>query len=324
MVYIVLSLCIFFTLLWGAGLLFSVKSDGQRAVWIPVAGLLCFAYFTFSTTTAAQHAKNFPHRLVTDSYLTVESSVGEGMTSEEVSGHLGEPVPDDVELPPLAENNIGYPPEVSGRLRGERHVDAVPARMVIKITGEASKANLRRGEGLGASAADEKNGLMKLDLVLTENENTAQFLEGEHWEYTDDMTAEEVAQALGAAIDEHPSWTAEASPENDPETIIIRPELEENGGVICNDVCTAQIMTGPNEAVSARSYVDGEPRNFYGGDKEYFVHVWYEEGVLLDADFSTADRMVIAGYIDNELVGLAQNGGIPMPPKEEDATPAPQ
>jgi hypothetical protein len=90
--------------------------------------------------------------------------------------------------------------------------------------------------------------------------------------------------------------------------VIIKPALEANKASACNEACSVQVLTGPNSAVKVRGINDGSEMKFRGGEDEIFAKIWFEEGILMDADFSTADKIVIAGYIAGELVGKVQSG----------------
>ena len=161
---------------------------------------------------------------------------------------------------------------------------------------------------------------MGLTIVLVENENETRIVEGEHWNYEDDMTAEDVAKKIAEAIDATDAWAAEGSTDDEPTMVTITPALEANYGTACNDgKCTVQIAAAsePEEegapldvtgAVRIRSRSDGKPADFRGGEDETFVKIWQEDGVLLDGDFSTDNRMIIAGFIKGELVGKTHSG----------------
>ena len=328
--YLVLLICAVYAALWAAGLLFSLRSDGQKAIWIPALGLLLFLGGTAQSALYVQAAMQNPPRLNEANYTRIQL----GMTPDEVSALLGTPQPDDREFN-LQEFSLVTPREVSGRLRGARQADARDARLIIKISGEPSEANLRKGEGLGAPATYERGGLMGLDLMLVENGNEVHFIEGTDWNYEDNMTAEDVAKKLGELIDAHPSWVAVGSPEEDPNAIIITPELEDNKGSACNEVCAGRVVSSETitegegdkaqqkpvatNAVKVRGVVDGSQQKFVGGEDEALVKYWFEDGVLMDADFSTGDRLVIGGFIDNKLVGIVQSG-IALPAPTADAT----
>ncbi len=325
MAYLLLAFAAFYTLLWAAGLLLTLKSDGERNLPVPVIGLLMFLGLSGYVGMAANEAMNNPPKVTADNF----GKLSTGMSLDDVKGVLGEPAPADKDFD-LASYRISFPEPVTRRLRGGmKHADRIEANVKLKIVGEPSKANLRRGEGLGAPANAERGGLMGLTLVLTENENETRIVEGEHWTYEDDMSAEDVAKKIAEAIDATEAWSAEGSTDDEPTMVTITPALEANFGSACNDgKCTIQVAAAsePEEegadldvtgAVRIRSRADGKPADLRGGEDETFVHIWQENGVLLDADFSTDHRMVIAGFIKGELVGTTQSGlGIET---EEDA-----
>jgi hypothetical protein len=60
---------------------------------------------------------------------------------------------------------------------------------------------------------------------------------------------------------------------------------------------------------------------FKGGEDETWVKVWQENGILMDADFSTSNHMVVAGFIKGEMVGIVQSG-LDIPPEAPSEAPA--
>jgi hypothetical protein len=327
MAFLLLAFSAFYTLLWAAGLLLTLKSDGERNLPVPVIGLLAFLGLSGYVGMAANEAMNNPPKVTAENY----GKISEGASLDDVTAVLGAPAPDDKDFD-FASYRISFPEKVTRRLRsGMRKAERVEASVKLKIKGEPSKANLRRGEGLGAPANAERGGLMGLTIVLTENENETRIVEGEHWTYEDDMSAEDVAKKIAEAIDATDAWTAEGSTDDEPTMITIEPELEANFGSACNDgACTVQIAAAsePEEegapldvtgAVRIRSRADGKPADLRGGEDETFVKIWQEDGVLLDGDFSTDHRMIIAGFIKGELVGKTQaNLGIEEAPAEDE------
>ena len=317
MAYLVLAISLVYALLWGAGLMISMRSDGKKTVWIPVLGLLLFIGFSAGSAMAVQTAMANPPRITLDTFYSVK----DGMSPEDLNGLFGTPAAEDEEYDFNA-YSIVYPDGVRSRLRSmtDRRAEQVDATLSMKFTGEPSRANLRRGEGLGSPADEERNGLMGVEIVLRENGNETRILEGEDWEYTDDMTAEEVAKTIGDLIDATDAWHAEGSPDSSPRSVLITPEIEENGGTVCNENCAAQI-TQITKAVSIRGFTDATEQGFRGGEDETHVRIWDEVGILMDADFSTANRMIIAGFVNDELVGVHQSG-LEVPPEEPAEAPA--
>ena len=334
MAYLVLAISLLYALIWGAGLMLSLRSDGKKTVWIPVLGLLLFVGFSAGSAMAVQTAIANPPRLTVESFLSAKT----GMTPEDLNGVFGTPKADEIAYDFKGEYNLNFPEEVNNRLRGERHAEQIDAKLSIKITGEPGRAHPRRGEGLGATADEEKNGLLGVEINVMENGNLLRIVEGaegsaseleeepegtvevKYWQYESDMTAEEVAKRLGELIDETDAWHAEGSPDSDPRSVIITPENEENGGTVCNTVCSAQVQN-VTTAVSIRGFTDATEQNFKGGEDETWVKVWQEDGILMDADFSTANRMIIAGFIKGEMVGIVQSGLV-LPPEAPAEAPA--
>lgn len=313
MAYLVLVICITYSLLWAAGLAFAVRSDGQKAIWVPALGLVLFIAGSASSAMSVQQATANPPKLTEESYtaLTV------GMTLEDAEGILGTAQPDEKEFD-LNKFSLTVPNEVSSRLRGAKHAAARDAQLVISFSGEPSRANLRRGEGLGLAATEEANGIMGLEVAIRENGNELKIVEGEHWNYEDDMTPEQIAEKFAELIDAEDAWNAEVN-EDKPKQVVITPELEANKASACNEACTAQVLTGANTSVKIRGADDGSEMKFSGGEDEAFVKFWFEEGVLMDADFSTSDKLVIGGFIAGKMVGKTQSGiDIPAPPAEEE------
>lgn len=315
MAYLVLVICITYSLLWAAGLAFAVRSDGQKAIWVPALGLVLFIAGSASSAMSVQQATANPPKLTEDNYNALQV----GMTLADTEGVFGSAEPDEKEFD-LNKFSLTLPREVSSRLRGEKHADARDAQLVISFSGEPTRANLRprKGEGLGRQAIEENNGVMGLEVVIRENGNELKIVEGEHWNYEDDMTPEQIATKFAELIDADDAWNAEVD-EDKPKRVTVTPALEGNKASACNEACSAQVMTGPNSSVKIRGADDGSEMKFRGGEDEAFVKFWYEEGVLMDADFSTADKLVIAGFIAGKMVGKVQAGiDIAAPENEEE------
>ncbi|MEL6348714.1 MAG: hypothetical protein AAFV53_36760, partial [Myxococcota bacterium] len=173
MAYLILIICAVYSLLWAAGLVFSLRSDGPKAIWIPALGLVLFLAGTASSAVSVQNAISNPPQLTAENYLALKAE----MAPTDVAGILGQPV-SNPEAYDISSYSLTYPREVTSRLRGGAlEAEARDATMVLRIEGEPSRANLRRGEGLGAPVG-ERNGLMGLEITLIENENTAVFKEG--------------------------------------------------------------------------------------------------------------------------------------------------
>lgn len=317
MAYLVLAISLLYALIWGAGLMLSLRSDGKKTVWIPVLGLLLFVGFSASSAMAVQTAMANPPLLTPENFFAAKA----GMTEDALSGLLGTPKSDDIDYDFKNEYSLVFPEGVASRLRDVRHAEQVDATMSIKITGEPGRVHPTRGEGLGALAGgEETNGIVGAEIVLFENGNEFRVLEGEHWEYDAEMTAEDVAKKLGELIDASDAWHAEGSPDSDPRSVIITPEIETNGGTVCNESCSAQIVQATT-AMGIRGFVDGTEQQFKGGEDETWVKVWQENGVLMDADFSTSNRMIIAGFINGEMAGIVQSG-LDIPPDAPSEAPA--
>lgn len=326
MAFLLLAFSAFYSLLWALGVLLTLKSDGERNLPVPVIGLLVFLGLSGYVGMRANEAMSNPPKVTAENF----AQLADGASVDAAKALFGEPAGDDDEFD-FASYRISFPEKVTRRLRsGMRSAERVEASIKLKIVGEPSEANMRRGEGLGAPANAERGGLMGLTIVLVENENETRIVEGEHWNYEDNMTAEDVAKKIAEAIDATEAWAAEGSTDDEPTMVTITPALESNFGSACNDgKCTVQIAAAsePEEegapldvtgAVRIRSRADGKPADLRGGEDETFVKIWQEDGVLLDGDFSTDNRMVIAGFIKGELVGKTHSGlGIEETQSEE-------
>jgi hypothetical protein len=331
MVYILLAFAAIYSLMWGVGLLLTLRSP-DRSLPVPVLGVLGFlglaAFSSMKTTEAMEN----PHKLTAEAYTALK----EGMGPDNVKALLGEPAPLE-KVYDLAGYHISMPKGVNRSLSmKQRHVDRIDASVKLKIVGEPSDANLRRGEGLGSPANLERNGVMGMQIVLLENDNEIRILEGEDWTYEDDMAAEDVAKAIAEAIDGTDAWIATADDEDNPNMLTITPELEANFGTACNEgSCTVQVVpateaepvaegeeaadTDVMNAIRIRSKADGKPAEFRGGDEESYLWIWDEKGVVLDTDFSNADRIIVVAFTKDKLMATVQAGlGIEGPAKKAD------
>jgi len=320
MVYLLLAFAGLYTLLWGIGLVLTLRSP-DRNLPVPVLGLLGFVGLSAFAGMKTTEAMDNPHKLTAEAY----SALKEGMSPDDVTALFGEPAPIE-QVYDLTTYHISMPKGVNRSLSmKQRHVDRVDASVKLKIVGEPSEANLRRGEGLGAPANLERGGLMGVEIVLVENENETRILEGEHWTYEDDMAAEDVAAAIAEAIDGTEGWIATAEDEDNPNMLVITPELEANFGTACNEgACTVQIVPasepepvaeGEKEpdadvtaAIRIRSKADGKPAEFRGGEEESYVWIWDEKGVVLDTDFSNSDRIIVVAFTKDAVVASTQAG----------------
>ncbi|MFT5685175.1 MAG: hypothetical protein ACI8RZ_006124, partial [Myxococcota bacterium] len=247
MAYLVLAISLIYVLIWGSGLMLSLRSDGKKTVWIPVLGLLMFIGFTAGSAMAVQTAMANPPLLTTANFFAAKV----GMTEADLTGLFGPPKSDDIKYDFKNDYSLVFPEEVTGRLRQDRRAPQVEATLTFKITGDPGRVHKTRGEGLGALADEENNGIVGAEIVIRENGNELRILEGEHWTYEEEMTAEDIAKKLGELIDETDAWHAEGSPDSAPRTVIITPELEANGGTAGNEACSAQI-TQTTTAMSIR------------------------------------------------------------------------
>ena len=303
MAYLILVIGLVYSVVWGMGLSFAAKSAGPKNTIIPGLGLLAFIGLSGMSAMAAKDAMDNPETITPNGYLSLKYN----MSLEEVTGLLGTAVVDpDRASYDLTGKGLVIPGEISARLpAGENDADAIAAKLVLTIIGEPGRRNQWRT--LGARAASEGNGVSGLQIVLRENSNEVTFTEGEEWTYENGDTAEVVAKKIGDAIDAHPSWTAEGSPESAPTRVLIEPELEANIGVVGNEL-EGWVATGKNTGVKVGIADDGEPQNFRGGMDSVSLKFWYEDEAVLDGNFSMTDRLVLVGFIGDKLRAVRQSG----------------
>jgi hypothetical protein len=160
------------------------------------------------------------------------------------------------------------------------------------------------------------------------------FVEGEHWEYEDEMTAAQVAEKMAEIINADPNFSAEYEVDEDamePSTkFIIQPAaclpIEEGEEVDENDPCKkdgqksneftaeasnslrAQVLSGDNLAVQLGIATNGKMQRFVGGANQVKLEFWQEEDPFFDDDFNTTPRLIVGGFVNGELFALGQNG----------------
>jgi hypothetical protein len=252
---------------------------------------------------AAKDAMDNPENLTPEVYLGLKYN----NSVEEVIGRLGPAIQNpDRGSYDLTGKGLVIPSEISARLpAGENDAEAINAKLVLSIIGEPGRRNQRNT--LGAKAANEGNGVSGLQIVLKENENEVTFTEGEDWTYENGDTAEAIAKKIGEAIDAHPSWIAEGSTELAPTKVIIESELEANIGTVGN-VQEGWVATGKNTGVKVGIVDNGSTQKFRGGMDSVALKFWIEEEAVLDGNFSMTDRLVLVGFIGDELKAARQFG----------------
>ena len=303
MAYLMLVVGVVYSVTWGMGLMFASKSDGPRNTVVPALGLIAFLGLSGMSAMAAKDAMDNPQRLTPEGFL----GIAYNQTIEDVEALLGSAeVEPDRSTYNLTGRGLVIPSEISARLpAGENSADAIPAKLVLTVVGEAGRRNQRNT--LGARAANEGNGLSGLQIVLRENGNEVTFTEGEDWTYENNDTAETVAKKIGEAIDAHESWIAEGSTELAPTKVIIESELETNIGTLGNDM-EGWVATGANTALKVGIVDNGSTQNFRGGMDSVDLKFWVETEAVLDGNFSMTDRLVLAGFIDGKLKAVRQAG----------------
>ena len=304
MAYLLLVIGMIFTLGWGLGLIFSLRSEHPRNPIIPALGVLCFIGVSYVAISAASDAIDHPARLSAQSYDTVQT----GMTIADVEGIFGPALvkPDRGSLD-LSGRGVALPSDIVSRLnQGEDTAEAVDARLSISVEGTPSKRNAR--DGLGAQAANGGNGLVGLQIILTEGGNETTFTEGEHWTYASMDTAEVVAKKIGDAINAHPSWNALGSPDDAPKRINITSALPSNQGDPGNSMTCRAAPAGKNTAVRVGYRDDGSTVSFRGGQDSVALQFWLERDGALDGNFTMTDRLVVVGYVDDKVHSMKQSG----------------
>jgi hypothetical protein len=304
MAYLLLVIGVIFTIGWTIGLLFSLKSDAPRNPIIPGLGILAFLSVTYVALTAAVNTMDNPSKLNPVAY----DSITDGMSRAGVEAILGSPMikPDRGALD-LAGKGVSLPGDIIARLaQGEDHADAVAAKLSITIEGEPSKRKAKTG--LGASAANLGNGVIGLQIILTEGGNETTITEGEHWTYVAMDTAETVTQKIGQAIDAHPSWIAVGGTDDAPKRVIIQSELASTLGEPGNAMTGRAAPAGKNSAVRVGYRHDGVAVPFRGGQPSVDLKFWLEKDQVLDGDFTLTDRLVVVGYMDEKLHSMKQAG----------------
>lgn len=303
MAYLMLVVGVVYSVTWGMGLMFASKSDGPRNTVVPALGLIAFLGLSGMSAMAAKDAMDNPQRLTPEGFL----GIAYNQTIEDVEALLGSAeVEPDRSTYNLTGRGLVIPSEISARLpAGENSADAIPAKLVLTVVGEAGRRNQRNT--LGARAANKGNGLSGLQIVLRENGNEVTFTEGEDWTYENNDTAETVAKKIGEAIDAHESWTAEGSTELAPTKVIIESALETNIGTLGNDM-EGWVATGANTALKVGIVDNGSTQNFRGGMDSVDLKFWVETEAVLDGNFSMTDRLVLAGFIDGKLKAVRQAG----------------
>jgi hypothetical protein len=303
MAYLMMVIGLAYSVAWGIGLMFASKSDGPKNTILPGLGLLAFIGLTGMSAMAAKDAMDNPENLTPEVYLGLKYN----NSVEEVIGRLGPAIQNpDRGSYDLTGKGLVIPSEISARLpAGENDAEAINAKLVLSIIGEPGRRNQRNT--LGAKAANEGNGVSGLQIVLKENENEVTFTEGEDWTYENGDTAEAIAKKIGEAIDAHPSWIAEGSTELAPTKVIIESELEANIGTVGN-VQEGWVATGKNTGVKVGIVDNGSTQKFRGGMDSVALKFWIEEEAVLDGNFSMTDRLVLVGFIGDELKAARQFG----------------
>ena len=70
----------------------------------------------------------------------------------------------------------------------------------------------------------------------------------------------------------------------------------------------AQVDSGKNDAFLIRNNPNGVRVQFRGGDDAAQLMFWEEIDIILDDDFNTNRRLVVAGFINDQLISIGQSG----------------
>lgn len=97
--------------------------------------------------------------------------------------------------------------------------------------------------------------------------------------------------------------------------IKISEDSKEYMGMLGN-AWSAQLNSGANKAFKVRETTGGTNIVFRGGADAARLDFWEENDILLDDDFLTNRRLLVAGYINNRLVAVGQSG-IAIPKGQE-------
>jgi len=337
MAFLLFAIGTIFTLGWTLGLIFSLKSDAPRNPIIPGLGIVAFLSVSYISMTAAVNSLDNPSKLSATTYDSIsdgmsmeqaQSILGNTLTrcpkvagakkSEDKGGYVFHATPCPTSPPEdededmyikldLSGKGVSLPGEIAARLpQGKDAADAVSAKLSITIEGEPSKRNAKTG--LGASAANDGNGVIGLQIVLTEGGNETTITEGKDWTYVTMDTAETVTQKIGQAIDAHASWIAVGGTDDAPKRIMIQSELASNAGERGNTMTCRAAPAGKNTAVRVGYRDDGGTVSFRGGQPSVALQFWLEKDQVLDGDFTLTDRLVVVGYVDNKVTAMKQAG----------------
>lgn len=195
------------------------------------------------------------------------------------------------------------------------------------------------------AAKDEKADLPEFEPIVVPALDGKQWIfeEGKDFTYEENQDDETVVANISAVIEADPDFCTEFDPEDDPIRFVVKPECgcekfnallrasgskyakpavdackkkySEEGnflGVNGNDL-RMQVMVEegralPNRAIYVGGASNGKAVSFRGGYNKTSLDYWYEIDPLLDEDFSTTPRLIVAGYISDKLVSLGENG----------------
>jgi hypothetical protein len=95
----------------------------------------------------------------------------------------------------------------------------------------------------------------------------------------------------------------------------VNPESKTYMGVLGNAWST-QVDSGANKSFLVRQTSGGMNVKFRGGADAARIRYWEENDIILDDDFLTNSRLLVAGFINGKLVAVGQKG-IELPPGAE-------
>lgn len=128
-----------------------------------------------------------------------------------------------------------------------------------------------------------------------------------YWELGQEVCSERKARCPEDAYNKCVQECINLEVESYPYNFLVRPINEDFLGAAGNQL-RAQVGTGPNLTLQLAGLSSGSASSFRGGADAAQLQYWFEEDPILDDDFNTTGRLVVAGYSKGKLVALGQNG----------------
>jgi hypothetical protein len=354
MAYVTLVAAILNLAGWAAGLLFTMKTGKKTSLPVPAMGVIGFGMLIVFSIGRIGEAGENPPQLTTAHYLAMEDGLdypevlgmlgtpsdlnprnmdlaGKGISiPKAVSSLLGGENHQDAivaKLNMFVNGEPGYRGrrESLGAKAADENNGLVGMDFVIMALPpppEEPEEGAEEEEEEAVADAEEEDDEDKEwapvgDILLRIKEGKPDRDDEEgtlYFEYSSNLTGEEVAQELTRLIDETDEWVAEYGGEELPTKITIIPELEEWMGAVGNRL-VSQVVTGANSSVKVAGLTNGGVRPFRGGQDDIDLRFWFEKDRMIDGNFSVTDRLLLVGFIGNKVAGMSQSG-IPQPPIE--------